>query len=214
MISIHRRMSITVCVCALTSTWCRMRYARWSYDTHKKYTRFHLLTFLFASSFSFLLFKFNFQLNSISTHETEHYIPFDHIAIIQFGIWMLSLTSVYAIEQIERSFECRETQTNIPKKRDSRFRLKLNVQWFSIFHSTFFLFSASHIRFVSVMHHILSTSINIRTTDTDDLVQMEANHYERQSQQRGGNQQPKSINTLNMINSVLLRKTALSKLSR
>lgn len=64
------------------------------------------------------------------------------------------------------------------------------------------------------MHHILSTSINIRTTDTDDLVQMEANHYERQSQQRGGNQQPKSINTLNMINSVLLRKTALSKLSR
>lgn len=49
--------------------------------------------------------------------------------------------------------------------------------------------------------------------------QMEPSHYDhsRQSQQRGGNQQQqqqKSINTLNMINAVLLRKTALSKLSR
>lgn len=32
-----------------------------------------------------LLFKFDFQLNSIWTHETEHHIPLHRIAIIQFG---------------------------------------------------------------------------------------------------------------------------------
>lgn len=54
-------------------------------------------------------------------------------------------------------------------------------------------------------------------TDTDEMGQNEPSHYDhnsRQSQQRGANQQQKSINTLNMINAVLLRKTALSKLSR
>lgn len=54
--------------------------------------------------------------------------------------------------------------------------------------------------------------------DTDELGQMDSNHYEHNArqttQQRNGNQQQKSINTLNMINSVLQRKTALNKLSR
>lgn len=52
--------------------------------------------------------------------------------------------------------------------------------------------------------------------DTDEPGQMESNNYDynvRSSQQRNENQQ-KSINTLNLINSVLLRKAALNKLSR
>lgn len=51
-------------------------------------------------------------------------------------------------------------------------------------------------------------------TDSDEMGQMESNHHDHNARQsRGGNQQ-KPINTLDTINSVLLRKTALSKLSR
>lgn len=62
------------------------------------------------------------------------------------------------------------------------------------------------------------TLITFPFLDTDEMGQNEPSHYDhnsRQSQQRGANQQQqKSINTLNIINAVLLRKTALNKLSR
>lgn len=57
-------------------------------------------------------------------------------------------------------------------------------------------------------------SMSFEFTDSDEMGQMESNHHDHNARQSRGGNQPKPINTLDTINSVLLRKTALSKLSR
>lgn len=70
-------MSITMLVCG------RMEegHAKNIHD----FTYWHFFPVVIALSPFLLLFKFDFQLNSIWTHETEHHIQFHRIAIIQFG---------------------------------------------------------------------------------------------------------------------------------
>lgn len=51
-------------------------------------------------------------------------------------------------------------------------------------------------------------------SDVDEMGSMESNQYEYGGQSQQKLSQPKSINTLNTINAVLLRKNALNKLSR
>lgn len=70
-----------------------------------------------------------------------------------------------------------------------------------------------------VCHHLFCFLYKLCIPDSDEMGQMDSNHYDynaRQTQRNGNQQQQqqKSINTLNLINSVLLRKTALNKLSR
>lgn len=50
--------------------------------------------------------------------------------------------------------------------------------------------------------------------DVDEMASTDSNQYEYGGQSQQKLSQPKSINTLNTINAVLLRKNALNKLSR
>ena len=74
-----RRMSITV-------AQMEEGHAKNIHDFAYWHSCFFILVGAYAHSIAvfLLLFKFDFQLNSIWTHETEHHIPFYRIAIIQF----------------------------------------------------------------------------------------------------------------------------------
>lgn len=118
-----------------------------------------------------------------------------------------------------------EEKKKTSKMKPNRKTKLIFIEWLNLFPIVSSLRAASSsllIRYIFSLVFCLSLSLSLPLScrwtmcaDTDEMSQGESNHYDyggSQTQQKASH--PKPINTLNTINSVLLRKTSLNKLSR